>query len=107
MFVPLLLAALPTLFHAALTYREADIPSLLKLEDVIATRIQKIQSQALETILAEAGINPVRQCLYVNASNGIYNLDSNLELAKRVKAVGMSFYLDLHLSDHGRILAVR
>lgn len=29
MFVPLLLAALPTLFHAALTYREADISSLL------------------------------------------------------------------------------
>lgn len=24
----------------------------------------------------------------------------------RVKAVGMSVYLDLHLSDHGRILAV-
>ncbi|GFN20841.1 vegetative incompatibility protein HET-E-1 [Aspergillus tubingensis] len=66
-----------------------------------------MNARALETILAEAGINPVRQCLYVNASNGIYNLDSNLELAKRVKAVGMSFYLDFHLSDHGRILAVR
>ncbi|GLB11814.1 galactokinase [Aspergillus tubingensis] len=98
MFVLLLLAALPILFHAALTYREADISSLLKLED---------ETQALETIFAEAGLNPVRQCLWVNASNGIYNLDSNFELAKRVKAAGMSVYLDLHLSDHGRILAVR
>ncbi|RAK88596.1 hypothetical protein BO79DRAFT_255258 [Aspergillus costaricaensis CBS 115574] len=57
------------------------------------------QTQALETILAEAGINPVRQRLWVNPSNDIYNLDSNLELAKRVKAAGMSVYLDLHLSD--------
>ncbi|GAT31331.1 endo-1,4-beta-galactanase A [Aspergillus luchuensis] len=88
MFVPLLLAALPTLFHAALTYREADISSLLKLEDVIATRIQKIKPK--HSRLSSLKPAPI---LFAN-------------LAMRVKAVGMSVYLDLHLSDHGRILAV-
>lgn len=41
----------------------------------------KDQSQALETILAEAGINSVRQRVWFNSSHGIYILDYNLELA--------------------------
>ncbi|GLA17239.1 galactokinase, partial [Aspergillus niger] len=95
MFVPLLLAALPILSHAALTYCGAEISSLLKLED----EVYSYKNPKCEAILAEAGINSVRQRLWVNPGNGIYNLDYNLELAKRVKAAGMGIYLDLHLSD--------
>lgn len=36
---------------------------------------------------------------WVNPSNGVCNLDYNVQLAKRVKAAGMSVYLDLHFSD--------
>ncbi|OJK00528.1 hypothetical protein ASPACDRAFT_78476 [Aspergillus aculeatus ATCC 16872] len=100
MFASLLLAALPLLAHAALTYRGADISSLLLLEDEgYSYKNLNGQTQALETILADAGINSIRQRVWVNPSDGSYDLDYNLELAKRVKAAGMSIYLDLHLSD--------
>ncbi|GCB24966.1 arabinogalactan endo-beta-1,4-galactanase [Aspergillus awamori] len=81
MFVPLLLAALPILSHAALTYRGADISSFELEDEGYSYKNLKGQPLALETILAEAGINSVRQP------------------GKRVKAAGMSIYLDLHMSD--------
>ncbi|GKZ61176.1 galactokinase [Aspergillus niger] len=81
MFVPLLLAALPILSHAALTYRGADISSFELEDEGYSYKNLKGQPLALETILAEAGINSVRQRVWVNSSYGIYNLDYNLELA--------------------------
>ena len=57
------------------------------------------QDQALEQILANSGVNTVRQRVWVNPSNGDYNLDYNIEIAKRAQAAGLDIYIDLHLSD--------
>ena len=83
-----------------ITYKGADISSLLMLEAKGQTyKTTGGVTTALEKILASSGVNSVRQRVWVNPSDGNYNLDYNLKLAKRVKAAGMSVYLDLHLSD--------
>lgn len=56
-------------------------------------------AEPLEQILADAGVNTVRQRIWVNPSDGIYNLDYNLELAQRAQAQGLDIYVNLHLSD--------
>lgn len=56
-------------------------------------------AEPLEQILADAGVNTVRQRVWVNPSDGIYDLDYNLELAARAQAQGLDIYVDLHLSD--------
>ncbi|KAL4944223.1 Arabinogalactan endo-beta-1,4-galactanase A [Aspergillus oleicola] len=94
------LLPLLTLTSAALTYRGADISSLLIEEDSgVAYKNLNGETQALETILADNGVNSIRQRIWVNPSDGSYDLDYNLELAQRVQDAGMSIYLDLHLSD--------
>ncbi|KAJ5085533.1 hypothetical protein N7532_010304 [Penicillium argentinense] len=98
---------LPTLFlatahiaSAALSIRGADISSLIVEENKgISYKNVNGKTQVLESIFADAGINSVRQRLWVNPSDGNYDLDYNVELAKRVQAQGMSTYLDLHFSD--------
>ncbi|RAK88164.1 arabinogalactan endo-1,4-beta-galactosidase A [Aspergillus costaricaensis CBS 115574] len=100
MIYPLLLSALPLLSSAALTYRGADISSLLIEEDAgISYKNLNGETQALEDILVNNGVNSIRQRVWVDPSDGSYDLDYNLKLAKRVQAAGMSIYLDLHLSD--------
>lgn len=85
---------------AALTYRGADISSLIVEEDAgISYKTTSGTTEALEVILADAGINSVRQRVWVNPSDGNYDLDYNLKLAKRIQAQGMTTYLDLHFSD--------
>lgn len=54
---------------------------------------------ALETLLKNNGVDTVRQRLFVNPSDGKYNLDYNIKLAKRAQAAGLNLYLDLHYSD--------
>jgi len=54
---------------------------------------------AFEKLLAQSGANSVRQRVWVNPSDGVYNLAYNIKLAQRVVNAGMSVYLDLHLSD--------
>lgn len=94
------LLALPVVANAALTYRGADISSLLVEENAgIEYKNLNGEAQALEAILADNGVNSIRQRLWVNPSDGNYNLDYNVELAKRSQAAGHSIYLDLHLSD--------
>lgn len=56
-------------------------------------------ARPLETLLKENGVNIVRQRLWVKPSNGDYNLDYNIRLAKRARAAGLNVYLDLHFSD--------
>ncbi|KAI9934154.1 hypothetical protein ASPWEDRAFT_50155 [Aspergillus wentii DTO 134E9] len=97
-FLPLL--SLPLLTTAALTYSGADISSLLVEEDAgISYKNLNGETEAFEKTLASNGVNTIRQRLWVNPSDGSYDLDYNLKLAKRVKAAGMDIYLDLHLSD--------
>lgn len=96
--LPLLSLSIVT--TAALTYRGADISSLLIEEDAGKSyKNSNGETRALETILADNGVNSVRQRIWVNPSDGSYDLDYNVELAKRVKDAGMGVYLDLHLSD--------
>ncbi|KAJ5585201.1 uncharacterized protein N7459_005001 [Penicillium hispanicum] len=86
--------------YAALSIRGADISSLIVEENKgISYKNADGKTQALEVILADSGITSVRQRVWVNPSDGSYDLDYNLELAKRVQAQGMTTYLDLHLSD--------
>ncbi|PYH99231.1 putative arabinogalactan endo-1,4-beta-galactosidase A [Aspergillus ellipticus CBS 707.79] len=95
-----LFSALPLLTSAALTYSGADLSSLIVEEDAgISYKNLDGETQAFETIMANNGVNSVRQRVWVNPSDGSYDLDYNLKLAKRMKAAGMSIYLDLHLSD--------
>lgn len=95
-----LLAVTVTPAWAALSIRGADISSLIVEEnDGISYKNSNGQTQALETILANAGINSVRQRVWVNPSDGSYDLDYNVKLASRVLDAGMSVYLDLHFSD--------
>ncbi|KAL2830623.1 family 53 glycosyl hydrolase [Aspergillus cavernicola] len=94
------LLSLPVIANAALTYRGADISSLFIEEDAgIEYKNLNGEVQALEGILADNGVNSIRQRLWVNPSDGNYNLDYNVDLAKRAQAAGHSIYLDLHLSD--------
>ena len=85
---------------AALQYKGADISSLLVLEGSgYKFKWTDGYVEGFEAILAKSGANSARQRVWVNPSNGNYNLDYNVKLARRVKAAGMSVYLDLHYSD--------
>lgn len=91
---------LTPLVSASLQYRGADISSLL-LEETSGISYKSVdgQSERLETILHNNGINAIRQRLWVNPPDSSYNLDYNLKLAKRMIAADMVIYLDMHLSD--------
>lgn len=94
------LLALATTASAALTYKGVDWSSLLVQEAAGHTFTGLDGKEApLETILAANGVNTVRQRLWVNPSNGDYDLDYNLKLAKRARAADLDLYLDLHFSD--------
>ncbi|KAF3935001.1 hypothetical protein ABW20_dc0101452 [Dactylellina cionopaga] len=94
------LSLLSATLTSALTYKGADISSLPMLEGQGKTfKWTDGSTQPLEKILKNAGGNSARQRVWVNPSGGVYNLDYNIKLAKRVKAAGMSVYLTLHYSD--------
>ena len=96
----LLLAVQLFTTSTALTYRGADISSLLVEEDAgISYKNTAGSTAKLESIISASGVNSVRQRIWVNPSGGTYDLDYNIELAKRVQAQGMTTYLDLHFSD--------
>ena len=84
----------------ALQYVGADWSSVLVEEAAgITYTTASGEARPLEQILADSGVNTVRQRVWVNPSNGDYNLDYNIEIAKRAQAVGLDIYIDLHLSD--------
>ncbi|KAF2022418.1 glycoside hydrolase family 53 protein [Aaosphaeria arxii CBS 175.79] len=96
--LPLLFAS-PIL--AALPHKGVDWSSLL-IEEKAGKQYKTTsgQVQPLETILKNSGVNTVRQRIWVNPSNGDYNLDYNIKLAQRAKAAGLKVYLDFHYSDN-------
>ncbi|KAF2686068.1 glycoside hydrolase family 53 protein [Lentithecium fluviatile CBS 122367] len=101
MYLPTLL----TLLFAArglatLTYRGVDWSSTPVVEKA-GTKFKNSAGaeQPLETILKNSGVNIVRQRIWVNPSDGNYNLDYNVALAQRAKAAGLQIYLDFHYSD--------
>ncbi|KAF2655158.1 glycoside hydrolase family 53 protein [Lophiostoma macrostomum CBS 122681] len=100
-----LTSLLPLLFSAStlagLAYKGVDWSSLLIEEKAGKTYKNAAgTTQPLETILKNAGVNTVRQRIWVNPSDGNYNLDYNIKLAKRAKAAGLQIYLDFHYSDN-------
>ena len=83
--------------YAALTYKGADISSLITLENQGKTYKWASGTQEwFEYILQKSGANTARQRLWVNPSDGVYNLEYNVKLSKRIHAAGMGVYLDLH-----------
>ncbi|KAL9625872.1 MAG: hypothetical protein Q9160_000193 [Pyrenula sp. 1 TL-2023] len=100
MLLPALLVSFTALSHAALTYKGVDWSSLLVEEAAGHTyKTAAGSTQPLETILKSSGVNTVRQRLWVNPSDGNYNLAYNIKLAKRARAAGLNVYLDMHFSD--------
>lgn len=86
--------------RASLTYKGVDWSSLLIEEAAGYTyKTTSGTTEPLETILKASGVNTVRQRLWVNPSDGSYNLAYNLKLAARAKAAGLNIYLDMHFSD--------
>jgi arabinogalactan endo-1,4-beta-galactosidase len=85
---------------AALQYKGVDWSSVKVEENAgIKYTTSSGAQQPLEQILAGAGVNSVRQRVWVNPSGGAYNLDYNIDIARRAQARGMNVYIDLHLSD--------
>lgn len=85
---------------AALTYSGVDWSSVAVEEAAGQTYSTTAgKTEALETILAASGVTTVRQRVWVNPSDGNYDLEYNIALAKRAKAAGLGIYLDLHFSD--------
>ncbi|KAK4503014.1 hypothetical protein PRZ48_006441 [Zasmidium cellare] len=95
-----LLPLLATAATAALTYKGVDWSSLL-VEEADGTSYSNTDGtvQPLETILTDSGVNVVRQRIWVDPSDGNYDLDYNLELAQRAQAAGLDIYLDFHFSS--------
>ena len=94
------LALCAAVAQAALPFKGVDWSSLLVEEASKKTYKNAAGTiQPLETILKASGVNTVRQRLWVNPSNGNYNLAYNLKLAARAKAAGLNVYLDIHFSD--------
>jgi arabinogalactan endo-1,4-beta-galactosidase len=86
--------------NAALTYKGVDWSSVRVEERAgVSYKNTNGNAQPLEKILVDNGINTVRQRVWVNPSDGNYNLAYNIELAKRAKAAGLGVYIDFHYSD--------
>ncbi|KAG7292183.1 hypothetical protein NEMBOFW57_002218 [Staphylotrichum longicolle] len=85
---------------AGLTYKGVDWSSV-PVEERAGVSYKNVNgnNQPLERTLVENGINTVRQRVWVGPRDGNYNLDYNIALAKRAKAVGLGVYIDFHYSD--------
>jgi arabinogalactan endo-1,4-beta-galactosidase len=83
-----------------LTWKGVDWSSTL-IEGAAGKRYKNAAgtTQPLETILKNSSVNTVRQRLWVNPSNGDYDLAYNMKLAKRAHAAGLEILFDLHFSD--------
>ncbi|OTA64710.1 glycoside hydrolase family 53 protein [Hypoxylon sp. EC38] len=89
-----------TAVQAALKYKGVDWSSVIVEEKAgISYTTTSGTTEPLEKILVESGVNTVRQRVWVNPRDGNYNLDYNLKLAQRAKAVGLDVYIDFHYSD--------
>ncbi|KAK6954226.1 hypothetical protein Daesc_004192 [Daldinia eschscholtzii] len=89
-----------TAVQAALKYKGVDWSSVIVEEKAgISYTTTSGSTEPLEKILKESGVNTVRQRVWVNPRDGNYNLDYNIKLAQRAKAVGLDVYIDFHYSD--------
>lgn len=80
----------------ALTFHGADISSLLVVESEGVSFSDNGKISPFEDIMKDHGGNTVRIRVW---TAGQYITSYGLELAKRVKAAGLTLIVDLHLSD--------
>ncbi|THH13263.1 hypothetical protein EUX98_g9746, partial [Antrodiella citrinella] len=80
----------------ALKYRGSDFSSLAIVEKSGVSFSDNGRVTPFETILKNHGSNTARIRVW---TAGDYSLSYGLQLAKRVKAAGMTLIVDLHLSD--------
>lgn len=93
-YVLLLCALLPAAI--ALTYKAADISSVLVVEGDGVTYTDNGVSMPFEEIVKLHGMNTARIRLW---TAGQYDLEYGLAMAKRIKAAGLVLHVDLHYSD--------
>lgn len=100
LFSPITILLSAALVDATLTYRGVDWSSAV-IEERAGIKYKSTSgtTQAFENILVDNGVNIVRQRVWVNPSDGNYNIDYNLALAGRASAAGLALYIDLHFSD--------
>ena len=96
MFIRLVLFSLFVAQALSLTYRGSDLSSLAIVEKNGVKFSDNGQVTPFETILRNHGSNAARIRVW---TAGDYNLNYGLQLAKRVKAAGMTLIVDLHFSD--------
>ncbi|KAF8573335.1 glycoside hydrolase family 53 protein [Ramaria rubella] len=80
----------------ALTFHGADISSLIVVEDQGVKFTDAGKISPFETILTSHGLNTARVRVW---TAGQYDLSYGLQMAKRIKAAGITLIVDLHLSD--------
>ncbi len=76
-----------------------DISTLQQLEDVGKTFSDHGRVQPAERILAAHGATYIRERLWVNPPMPYNDLPHVLRMARRIKAAGLKFLLDIHYSD--------
>lgn len=98
--LPLYLSLLTTTALAALQHKGVDWSSTLATEASGQTYIGLDgTTKPLEQIFRNNGVNTVRQRIWVDPADGDYDVEYNVELAKRAQAVGLDVYLDFHYSS--------
>jgi arabinogalactan endo-1,4-beta-galactosidase len=84
----------------ALTYKGADISSLINLENSgIRFFDGSTTATPFETIMKNHGANIARVRVWTSNSTSQYSLAYGLQMAKRIHAAGMSLMVDMHYSD--------
>ncbi len=87
--------------QAALSILGADISSLKKSEDLggIYKYSDGTQADALQ-ILKDQGLNYARLRVFVDAADGYHDKNELLEMASRLKKLGIKLLVDFHYSDN-------
>ncbi|RPA81941.1 glycosyl hydrolase 53 [Ascobolus immersus RN42] len=100
-YLSLLLALCLSTLSLALQWKTFDISSMLLEEE--KNKIQYLDvngnQQRLENILRNGGANSLKMRIWVNPSDGIYNLDYAVRLGRRIKDAGLPVVINLHYSD--------
>ncbi|KZT71475.1 glycoside hydrolase family 53 protein [Daedalea quercina L-15889] len=94
--VPFLLIAAIGRVTSALTYRAADISSLILIEESGVEYSQNGVVRSFENILVENGMTTARVRIW---TAGQYSLAYGLAMGERIKNAGLTLHVDLHYSD--------
>ncbi|MDP4116738.1 MAG: glycosyl hydrolase 53 family protein [Bacteroidota bacterium] len=88
-----------TIYPQSDMIRGVDVSFLKKIEDNNGLFKENGVGKDALRIFKDHGVNYVRLRLWNNPSDGYSNLASTIQLAKRIKQMGMQWLLDFHYSD--------